>query len=279
MKRAAWVLLAALLGNAHAAERVAVPSLDRVDGAAVSLVGFWFAAPGAGKAPAVILLHGCSGPYDARGNLGERMQEYAARINGLGAHALVLDSLSARGVKTLCVLREGARPVTQLHRRRDTLGAMEWLAARADVDASRLGLLGWSHGGSTVLASTNLRHTEVAVSALRPRFAAAFYPGCGLELQRGYDASAPLLMLVGDADDWTPAVPCQLLSRQAQGAKVAIETYAGAHHGFDSTQPVRHRADVPGGVNPGKGVHVGGDPTARAASLARLDDFVRTHLR
>jgi len=31
-----------------------------------------------------------------------------------------------------------------------------------DVDAARLGLLGWSNGGSTVLAATNETHPEVA---------------------------------------------------------------------------------------------------------------------
>ena len=73
---------------------------------------------------------------------------------------------------------------------------------RAEVDAQRAGLLGWSHlAPSNVLAATNAAHPEVAASTARPAFAVAFYPGCDEELRRGYRPTAPLLMLLGDADD------------------------------------------------------------------------------
>jgi dienelactone hydrolase len=80
-------------------------------------------------------------------------------------------------------------------------------------------------------------------------------------------------MLVGSADDWTPAAPCRTLA-SARPAITFFE-FDGAHHGFDGTQPVRLRTDVPGGAHPGQGVHVGGDAAARDAALRRLDDFLR----
>ena len=89
---------------------------------------------------------------------------------------------------------------------------------------------------------------------MQPAFAIAFYPGCETELKRGYEAVAPLLMLVGQADDWTAAAPCRALAREAGGPMPPeIEGYAGAYHGFDSDAPVRVRKDVPSGVNPGPG--------------------------
>lgn len=252
-------------------ERVSVPSLDRVAGAPVVLVGHWFAA-GTGRGPAVVMLHGCGGPYTRQGELGERELRYAGLLNERGVHMLALDSFSARGEREICTQKVGTRRVTQLNRRRDALGALQWLAQRVEVDASRLGLLGFSNGGSTVLAASNLSHGEVAASPVKAAFAVAFYPGCEAEAERGYRGSGELLLLVGEADDWTPAVPCKELA--ASSPRIAIEAYPGAHHGFDSRAPVRLRANVPNGVNPGKGVHSGGDPHAREASQRRLMSFI-----
>ncbi len=256
-------------------QRVAFDSLDRgADGARVRLAGEWFPA-GADPAPAVLLLHGCGGAHDKQGRLTRRMREYAALLQGEGSHALVLDSLAPRGEAELCTQRTGTRRITQANRRRDALAALAWLAARPDVRADRLGLIGWSHGGSTVLASTNLEHAEVARAAHRPAFAVAYYPGCTADLQRGYRAAAPLLLMVGEADDWTPAEPCRRLAAHATGAPVRLETFAGAYHGFDGEAPLRLRRDVPNGVNPGQGVHVGGDPAARERSQQLLRAFLR----
>lgn len=251
-----------------------MPSLDTARGAPLELPGFWFQARAA-QAPAVVLLHGCGGPYGRGGRLGERMVEYAQWLNAQGLHALVLDSLTPRGETQLCTQRTGTRKVTQANRRLDALAAVAWLAVRPDVDPKRIGLMGWSNGGSTVLAALNTRHPAVAAVPFHPAFAVAFYPGCDAELKRGFETPTRLLMLVSELDDWTPAAPCQALAQASSGAvKPEIETYANAYHGFDSSAPVRLRKDVPNGVNPGQGVHVDGEPAARAASRERLRRFL-----
>ena len=275
----AW--LALLVGAAlplQAQERVELDSLDIVDGKPVRLPGYWFAVAQAPPgAPAVVLLHGCGGPYGSDAALSARMRNYAALFNAQGSHALVLDSLTPRGEKELCTQRTGTRRVTQTQRRLDALAALRWLAQRPGVDAQRLGLVGWSNGGSTVLAAVNRRHPAVAAAGLAPAFAVAFYPGCEAELQRGFQTSTPVLLLVGEADDWTPAAQCQDLARAAADPAPVVESYPAAHHGFDSDAPVRLRKDVPNGVNPGQGVHVGGNPAAREASRLRLLAFLAQH--
>ncbi|MEJ6001379.1 dienelactone hydrolase family protein [Paucibacter soli] len=285
------VLLAAMLSAATIAcaaapaVRVSVPSLEQHRGQALPLSGHWYAAEAAGRRPAVLLLHGCGGPYNGRGELSRRMRDYSALLNEQGWHVLVLDSLSTRGERELCTQRIGTRAVTMANRRLDALGALAWLGQRADVDASRLALIGWSNGGSTVLASSNLAHAEVAQAQPRPRALVAFYPGCEAELRRGYQPSAPLQLLVGAADDWTPAQPCEALAAAAAAAvaappaQIAIESYAGAYHGFDSQAPVKLRKDVPNGVHPGQGVHVGGNAAALAASRERLLAFLKAQLQ
>lgn len=281
---AALGLVAVLPATGAEPLAVSVPSLDTPRGAPVQLPSTWFAAPaGAAPAPALVLLHGCGGALERRRDgsqpLGSRYTELAAALNAMGIHVLVTDSLTPRGERELCTQRTGQRKVTQLHRRRDALGALAWMAQQPGVDAARLGVLGWSNGGSTVLAATNLAHPEVRRSAVRPSLAVAFYPGCEAELQRGYEPTAQLLMLLGEADDWTAAAPCKALAAAAKATPPVRmpqwEAYEGAHHGFDGTAPVRLRRDVPNGVNPGQGVHVGGQPEARAAARARLERFLR----
>ena len=263
---------------------VIVPSLDASGGKPLPLKAFWFAASNAtASAPAMVLLHGCGGLYDRQGRLATRYTDMARRLNALGVHVLATDSLTPRGERGLCTQPSNTRSVNMVQRRRDALGALQWLAAQPGVDAQRLGLLGWSNGGSTVLAALNGKHREVVAATVRPSLTVAFYPGCGAEVARGFAPVAPLLMLLAEADDWTPAAPCKALA-QAVAASAAPgvpapewESYAGAFHGFDGTDPVRVRTDVPNGVRSGQGVHVGSDPAAREAATLRWATFLQQH--
>jgi dienelactone hydrolase len=275
-RRWPWLLASIVaLGcaSARAEERVSFPSLDGEASAPVVLTALWFPAT-TSPAPAVILFHGCGGMYDRRRQLSKRMVDYAALFNSAGYHVLAVDSLTPRYETELCTQRAGKRRVTQVNRKLDALGALAYLADRPDVDAKKIGVVGWSNGGSTVLAVTNLRHPDVAAAATRPAFAIAFYPACEADLKHGYEPAAPLLILIGQADDWTPAAPCRALARASAAPKPEIDVFPGAYHDFDGEGAVHIRKDVPNGVNPGQGVHVGGNAAARRASQARLLKFL-----
>lgn len=194
-----------------------------------------------------------------------------------GYAAVFPDSLTSRGESSLCAQKIGTRKIDQAERRADALAALDWVAAQTWAQAQRIGLLGWSHGGSAVLAATDMARTEVRGRALQPAVAIAFYPGCSAALKSGYRMGAPLVLMLGEKDDWTPPGPCIALGK-AVGAEVNV--YADSYHDFDTpTGQVKLRTDVPNGVNPGQGVHAGPNPVAREAAYARLRELLREALR
>ncbi|WP_394790592.1 dienelactone hydrolase family protein [Rhodoferax sp.] len=237
-------------------------------------------APANARIPTVIALHGCGGLYArggaADGKLNERHQAMAEMLLQEGYAVLWPDSLTPRGVDQLCTQKIGQRSITQAERRRDALAALAWVAAQPWARPNAIALMGWSHGGSAVLAATDARQSEVA--AQRQKFAAAiaFYPGCGAASKDGYQPNTALTLLLGEKDDWTPAAACITLG-QAVGAEVHV--YPDSYHDFDNPSgKVRLRRDVPNGLHPGQGVHAGRNPAAREEAYARVREELRQAL-
>lgn len=276
---------------------VTFPSLDRdARGAAIVLQGVLLlprhAAPPGGF-PAIIALHGCGGMFSTRdghaGELAERMALRADPYRRDGYAVLFADSFRSRGVREICTVRRGDPTVSAGRRRLDVLGALAYLAGRSDIARDRIALVGWSHGGSAALQAVNTRDPAVAAffqGRDAPPFfraAVAFYPGCAAPLKAGdrYRPGAPTRIHIGLLDDWTPAAPCVQLgaAMAARDDDLLVTTYADSYHAFDSpTGSVVLRSDVPNGVKPGRGVHVGPNPVTRAAANASVRAFLRDRL-
>lgn len=272
---AACGALAAPAALAATPQEVSVASRD-----GTVLKAWWFVPDGAPRG-AVVALHGCGGLYATtgarRGQLNARHQAMADLLVSEGYAVLMPDSLTPRGESELCTQRIGQRRIDQTERRADALGALAWTAAQPGLDAGRVALLGWSHGGSAVLSATDASRGDVRSAPVTPALAVAFYPGCGAAARGGYRPSTRLVMMLGELDDWTPPGPCIELGRQV-GAEVHV--FPGAYHDFDNPAGrVRVRTDVPNGVRPGQGVHVGPDPQAREKAYARLLTLLREGLR
>ena len=275
-------------------ERVRFPSLDR-DAQPIEIAALLYRPAGVvpeGGRPAVIALHGCGGLFsaarDREGELTERHRARAEAMLAAGYVVLFPDSLGSRGLTEICTAKFGERGVTAAGRRGDALAALQWLAAQPGIARERIALLGWSHGGTTTLATINANDAMVRAFRDQPdappffRAAVAFYPGCSVAARdEGWRVASPVRILIGDADDWTPAAPCRTLATRAGERGWPLETvvYPGAYHGFDAPSGrVRLRTDVPNGVAPGKGVHVGPDPRARVDANRRVDAFLRDQL-
>jgi dienelactone hydrolase len=246
---------------------------------------------GPGPFPAVVILHDCSG-------LGPRSSGAPARwsreLVARGYVVVIPDSFTTRGFpEGVCTDASRSRgEVAPARRAVDAYAALAHARTLPFVDGRRVGVMGGSHGGSTTLAAMAApeREWEALARAKRGGFAGAvaLYPGCRAALGSWhadtgtYRAVAPLLILVGDKDDWTPAGPCVALARSSQPTEhpVEIVVYPGAHHSFDSERPVRFVASrVNMNASGGRGATTGGDPRAWADSIRRVTEFFERTLR
>jgi dienelactone hydrolase len=248
---------------------------------------------GPGPFPAVVILHDCSG-------LGPRSSgapgRWARELVAHGYVALMPDSFTTRGHEAgVCTVApaRGQAGVGPDRRARDTYAALAYLQALPVVDGRRVGIMGGSHGGTSTLAAMAGPPSdgEPVARGGRAGFAAgvALYPRCATRGARGavltpavYRPVAPVLILIGDRDDWTPAEDCRAMveASRAAGYPVTIKIYPGAHHAFDSPHPVRF---VPERINPsapgGRGATTGGDPAAWADSIREVLAFFAQHLK
>lgn len=272
----AWCLALPCLAQ----EKVQFPSLDRWQGSErLVLDGYLYKPEAQGRFVALVMFHGCAGALGKNGAITQRFRDTAKLLNGMGYGVLLVDSFNPRGERQICTVNPKARAIQEEHRWLDAYGAIEYLNARADVVPGKIGAIGFSHGGT---AAVQVMNAELPVKKQgAPGFAAAIamYPGCAstLAARPDYVAYAPLLILAGELDDWTPARYCQKLTERSKerGQPVDIEIYPEAYHGFDELSPVKLREDV---VRSGKPVHVGGNPAARVAAHARIREFFARHL-
>jgi dienelactone hydrolase len=191
------------------------------------------------KLPAVVILHGSAG-VDSRGDF------YEAALNAAGIATLQIDMWEARGVGGAT-----ARPAAPILTLPDAYSALAYLSARPEIDAARIGVLGFSWGGVNSLATaerlyTGLfgggRHFKAHVAHYPVCYAAnAVIPGLPPPAQLGTQfmnlTGAPVLVQVGGRDGYdNGAARCRALAQAvnpANGNTVDVVEYPGAEHAFD----------------------------------------------
>lgn len=267
------------LALATVPQAVQIPTAG-ISSAPAPLSAFVFSPAGTGKHPAVVMVHGCGGAYGRDGQLNARHSMWGEYLASQGYVALMLDSFSARGFKEICTTKFIERTLKESDRVGDAYAALAYLRQLPNVDAGRIAMLGWSHGGGVVLDTISHRPPNAGFNA-----AVSFYPGCTSRNKRAdrFHPYAPLLLLIGEADDWTPAAPCKALAATvaARGEPMQIVTYPDTYHDFDSPALTakRVRKDVPNGVTPGAGVTTAPNPEAREDAKQRVKAFLAQHLQ
>jgi len=231
---------------AQDAERVSFPSAD----GQTTLVGYVFmpAAP-SGHMPAVVMMHGRAGAYSsaAKGRydastISQRHRMWGALWAANGYVAVLVDGFGPRGYpagfprfsyenRPDVVNEVTVRPL-------DAYGALTWLRTRNDVAPDRIGLQGWSNGGSATLSALAAGESFAPPTSLQGFSAAlVFYAGCRLRgrFDAGYRPYAPSRVFHGTADEEVSYRRCQTLVERGRkaGGDIDMTLYPGATHGFD----------------------------------------------
>ena len=273
-------------------------------GASLELPATLMRPDGEGPFPAVVVMHDCSG-------LGPRSSgapgRWARELVAQGYVVLIPDSFTPRGFPEGVCTIPGSQTLAAsgYARAADAYGALAALRALPFVDGKRIGLMGNSHGGWTVLAAMVAQPEldDALGNAKRNGFAAALalYPSCSASygdwrtaratgVRFGpavtfigtYRPLAPVMILIGEKDDWTPAEPCRRLveNSQAAGQPMQIKIYPGAHHAFDNASPVRYVAQRNNPNAPsGHGATTGGDAVAWADARQQVSTFFSLQLK
>jgi dienelactone hydrolase len=174
------------------------------------------------RAPTVILLHGCGGPQYPH------MQTWIDALTAWGFNAVVLNSLSARGVSQVC--NRPASVVTHEQRALDAYETAKWVIQQAWA-TDKVGIIGFSHGGATVISSAASRDVERNMGKQVIAAGVAYYPWCASH----YSWQSPVMPVqfhTGGKDSWTPPDQCRDLSK-SWGLADQHFHYDEATHGFD----------------------------------------------
>lgn len=174
-----------------------------------------------------------------------------------------------------------------------------------DSRIGKIGIAGWSLGGTVALYSAWSPLIEILGTPFDAHL--PFYPAAHLRPELQTWSDSPILILHGDADDWTPLHFVEGLVPQLPNA--TLHVYSGAHHSFDCkkeltwlpkavhlnkrTARIAKNGNMSGELLFGirwplnqrwqrrwvirilrnRGAHVQGHPTARADSLVRSQEF------
>jgi len=238
--------------------------------------------------PAVVFLHGCSG-IGLSGSLSSTYSSWMRQLTQEGYAVLAIDSATPRGFGSTCGRPE--RKTMYYERPGDAYSGLAYLQSREDIISNRVGLVGWSQGGGIALL------TIVTKSIGRPappplydfKAAIAFYPSaCSdrhqsrpfTEVQpNSWSTVAPLLVLQGAKDNWTPSKPCAdfIDAAKDRGEPVQIVVYPEAAHSFDAPNLPLRRRSFPK-LRDGSFPLIGTDKTARQNAVRRVSSFLKKHL-
>ena len=202
--------------------------------------------------PTVLLFHGCGG-------LRDHLPKYAAAAKAAGWRAVTVDSYASRGwsrafaLSTVCtglMLRGDERAG-------DILATLSGVSRRRDVDASRIALAGWSHGGWGIMeAMSSARRPRslgvadpgaVSLDGVKATYLAYPYVGiAAFNRMRPWRQCPRTLAVISRGDHLTTVRNAERVHAMIRDCGVEVETWiAEGTHSFDeptSAPPMRYDA-------------------------------------
>jgi dienelactone hydrolase len=180
-----------------------------------------------GKIPVMIIMHGSGGVSD------RREFAYAREFLKLGVGGAIVDSFGSRGIAS--TVRDQGQ-LASVEMMADVVDTLRVLAKHPAIDPSRIGIIGYSKGGTVVIKAALRRYLEpVAKGEVRFSLLIAVYPWCN-EFPLDMTGTGTTLHMLNGADDTYVSIPgCVEYAKRMQdaGAKVVVKTYKGKH-GWDT---------------------------------------------
>ncbi len=129
----------------------------------------------------------------------------------------------------------------------DAFQALQLLQTHPLIDGSRIAITGWSLGGTVALYAAWSPIAE-ALAPSGERFAAhlPFYPAAHMRPEEQRWSPAPIQILHGTDDDWTPLQFATELAEliRPHGANIEVQIYKDSQHSFDSKMPLEWLPDA-----------------------------------
>lgn len=210
MRRPAFAALSALLFAASAYAGWDTQELDK------QTPVYW--PEGEEKVPLMIMLHGT-------GDVGRREYQWARWFTNQGVAVAMIHSARLRG-------RENFNGFDSFYDyTSDASEVAAWLSHHPRFDKSKLGLIGFSRGGTMAM----LAGRRFVDAPIQPSVVFSFYPGAESMCPNTHPAPTDVHVFYGDADEWGIheglQKACKALAQREKN--VTYHEFAGAHHGFD----------------------------------------------
>lgn len=204
--------------------------------------------------PTVILFHGCGG-------LRDHLPRYAAAATAAGWRAVIVDSYEPRGWSRSFAMAMVCTGLL-LHgwqRAGDVLAALHGVSQRRDVDASKIVLAGWSHGGWGIMEAMSSQRGRrmlgvedpgaVSLNGVIGAYLAYPYVGIGaVNKMRPWTHCPKTLAVISRTDHLTTVRNAERVHDMVRRCGVEVETWvADGTHAFDepaATSPMRYHPEL-----------------------------------
>ena len=176
-----------------------------------------------GKHPAIVLVHGCEG-FDSR------HEKWIKHLNNMG---YITFKIQRKGLTTpYC-----EKPIAHINtftaaQIMDAYAALDYLKAQYYVDVNNINIMSWE-SWSAIGAAATYGVGQVYLNKFNA--AIAMYPDCTATYNGEF--GSPLLILVGDSDQWARPDDCisiQSSADKTNSSLVKVKVYTNTFHGFDN---------------------------------------------